>query len=190
MRAFRPEPDDTGSRLKEVDFTGRAHELLFELITIHAETTLADIFRLMEASPLLQEFCRRDFVEELCAEARKGAAEPSARARPGHEGIEFLELHQEWGLDTSTKEYSGMQRLHRIEVLNHHRAAIGRNTVCERTQRGRLRPSSFLEPAADSRPQPRTVSTSVPEREWLMSFEVSRAATVAGGAGIDAALLR
>ena len=26
MRAFRPEPDDTGNRLKEVDVTGRAHE--------------------------------------------------------------------------------------------------------------------------------------------------------------------
>lgn len=102
------------------------------MITIHAETTLADIFRLMEASPLPQKFCRRDFAEELCAEARKGAAEPSARARSAHEGIEFLELYQEWGLDTSTNEYSGMQRLHRIEVLNR-RAANGRNTVCERT---------------------------------------------------------
>ena len=132
MRAFRPEPDDTGSRVEELDFTGRAHELLFELITIHAETTLADIFRLMEASPLLQKFYHRDFAEELCAEARKGAAEPLARApawppqgrtpecaarrfpdqRAAHEGIEFLELYQEWGLDTGTNEYSGMQHLH------------------------------------------------------------------------------
>lgn len=112
MRAFRPEPDDTGRRLNEVDVTGRAHELLFELITVHAETTLADIFRLMEASPLLQKFYRRDFAEELCAEARKGAAEPPARERAAHEGIEFLELYQQWGLDTSTNEYSGMQRLH------------------------------------------------------------------------------
>ena len=112
MRACRPEPDDTGNRLKEVDVTGRAHEHLFELVTVHAETTLADIFRLMEASPLLQKFYRRDFAEELCAEARKGAAEPPARERAAHEGIEFLELYQEWGLDTSTNEYSGMQRLH------------------------------------------------------------------------------
>ena len=131
MRAFRPEPDDTDSRLNEVDVTGRAHELLFELIAVHAETTLADIFRLMEASPLLQKFYRRDFAEELCAEARKGAIEPSAREpagpsqgrtpecaarrfpdqRAAHEGIEFLELYQQWGLDTSTNEYSGMQRL-------------------------------------------------------------------------------
>ena len=63
-----------GDRLNEVDVTGRAHEILFELITIHTETTLADIFRLMEASPLLQKFYRRDFAEELCAEARKGGS--------------------------------------------------------------------------------------------------------------------
>ena len=112
LRAFRPEPDDTGSRLKEVDVTGRAHELLFKLITVHAETTLYDIFRLMEASPLLQKFYRRDFAEELCAEARKGAVEPPARERASYEGIEFLELYQQWGLDTSTNEYSGVQRLH------------------------------------------------------------------------------
>ena len=111
MRAFRPEPDDTDSRLNEVDVTGRAHELLFELITVHAGTTLADIFRLMEASPLLQKFYRRGFAEELCAEARKRAVEPPARERASYEGIEFLELFQEWGLDTSTNEYSGMQRL-------------------------------------------------------------------------------
>jgi hypothetical protein len=131
MRAFRSEPDDTGRRLNEVDVTGRAHELLSEIITVHAETTLADIFRLMEASPLLQMFYRRDFAEELCAEARKGVVEPLARepagppqgrtpecaarsshdSRASYEGIEFLELYQQWGLDTSTNEYSGMQRL-------------------------------------------------------------------------------
>jgi hypothetical protein len=112
MRAFRPEPDDTGSRLKEVGVTGRAYELLFELVTVHAETTFADIFRLMEASPLLQTFYRRDFAEELCAEARKGAAAPSPSGQAARESIEFLELYQEWELDTSTNEYSGMQRLH------------------------------------------------------------------------------
>jgi hypothetical protein len=112
MRGFRSDPDDVGGRRGEVDVTGRAHELLFDLITVHAETTLADIFGLMEASPLLQKFYRRDFAEELCAEARKGAIEPPAREQAPHEGIEFLELYQQWGLDTSTNEYSGTQRLH------------------------------------------------------------------------------
>ncbi len=58
LRAFRPEPDDTGSQPKDVDVTSRSHEFLFELITVHAETTLADIFRLMDASPLLQKVYR------------------------------------------------------------------------------------------------------------------------------------
>ena len=49
MRAIRPESDDTGSRPQEVDVTGRAHEHLFEIVTVHGETTLADIFRLMES---------------------------------------------------------------------------------------------------------------------------------------------
>jgi len=111
MRAFRPEAEDMGSRLKEVDVTDRAHEFVFELITIHAETTLADIFRLMEASPLLQKLYRRDFADELSALARKGGAEPSSREQAAHAGIEFLELYQEWGLNTSTSEYSGMHRL-------------------------------------------------------------------------------
>ena len=43
MRAFRPDPDETGSRLKEVDVTGRVHEHLFQFVTVHAETTLPDI---------------------------------------------------------------------------------------------------------------------------------------------------
>jgi len=66
--------------------TGRAHQFLFELITIHAETTRADIFRLMEVSPLLQKLYRRDFAEELSAQARKGGVEPSSREQAGQAG--------------------------------------------------------------------------------------------------------
>lgn len=43
MREFRPEPCDVDARTNEVDVTERAHEFLFEPITIHAGTTLADI---------------------------------------------------------------------------------------------------------------------------------------------------
>ena len=111
MRAIRPQPDDMGGRPNGVDVTGRAHELLFELVTVHADTTLADIFRLMDASPLPQKFYHRDFADELCAEARRGAVELPARERASHQGIECLELYQQWGLDSSTNEYSGTQRL-------------------------------------------------------------------------------
>ena len=158
MRAFRPEPGDTGSRLKEVDVTGRAHELLFELITVHAETTLADIFRLMEASPLLQKFYRRDFAEELCAEARKGTAEPPSRERAPHEGIEFLELYQDWGLDTSTNEYSGMQRLH-LHGISHE---LAEDLPEERRKKGeRIEWSVSLTPLRELLPLPVRVKDEV-----------------------------
>jgi hypothetical protein len=51
------------------------------------------------------------FAQELCAEARKGPIDPRAQDRAPHEGIEFLELYQQWGLDTGTHEYSGKQHL-------------------------------------------------------------------------------
>ena len=112
VRPFKPEPGDLGGQLNEADVTGRAHEFLFEFITLQSGTTLGDIFRLMDASPLLQQFYRQDFAQDLCAEARKGPLDPPARDRASHEGIERLELYQQWGLDTSTNEYSGTQRLH------------------------------------------------------------------------------
>ena len=106
-RPFKPEPDELGGRLNETDVNDRADEFLFEFVTIQAGTTLADIFRLMDASPLLQQFYRRDFAAELCAEARKGPVDPATPDPSTHEGLEFLELYQQWGLDTSTNEYSG-----------------------------------------------------------------------------------
>lgn len=108
LREFRPEPGDVGGRPDEIDVSDRAHEFLFEIVTVHAETTLADIFRLLDASPLLQTIYRRDFAEELCAEARLG---PTEIVEAHYEGIKSLELYHQWGLDTSTNEYSGIQHL-------------------------------------------------------------------------------
>lgn len=109
LRAFRPEPDDLASRPKERDVTDRAHEFLFEPITLHPNTTLAEVFDLMETSPLLKCVYRPAFVEELCAEASKGPT-PGAR-QPPNERIEFLELHAAWGLDKHTQTYCGTTRL-------------------------------------------------------------------------------
>ena len=76
--------------------------------------TVGDIFRLLEASPLLRQVFRRDFAEELCAEARKGpvAAVKTADDSSADERIEYLELYQQWSLDTSTSVYGPTQRLH------------------------------------------------------------------------------
>jgi|CXWL01.1.fsa_nt_gi hypothetical protein len=127
LRGFRPDPGDVGGRPNETDVSDRAQEFLFELVTVHPETTLADIFSLLEASPLLQRIYRRDLVEELCAEARNGPEELLADAT--YEGIEFLELYQQWGLDTSTNEYSGAQHLQ----LH----GIGRELAEDRPQEGK-----------------------------------------------------
>ena len=109
LRAFRPEPDELGPRPKDRKVTDRAHEFLFEAITLHPQVTLADVFALMEASPLLKRIYRPSFVGELCAEASKGLAH--AEQQPAHDRIEHLELYAQWGLDTHTQTYSGTTRL-------------------------------------------------------------------------------
>ncbi len=65
----------------------------------------------MDASPLLQTIYRRDLAAELCKEARKDAIATTDGERAAHDGIEFLELYQQWGLDTSTGQYSGAAHL-------------------------------------------------------------------------------
>ena len=53
-----------------------AHERLFEFVRIDAAVTLGDVLGLLVASPVLKQVFRRDFAEELCAEAAKGARMP------------------------------------------------------------------------------------------------------------------
>lgn len=92
------------------DVTALAHEYLFESITIEKDVLLADIFRLLNAAPILTVLLRRDFSEELLVEARKGAS-PSCDPVYSLEGIEFLELYQIWLLNTATREYESVHRL-------------------------------------------------------------------------------
>jgi len=95
----------------EQDVADRAHEYLFETIEMDSRVTLADVFRLLDRDPILRQVFRRDWAEELCAEARKGPTEPSSPDPAWHEGIEWLELYQEWSLDTGSGTYLPMQRL-------------------------------------------------------------------------------
>ena len=108
LRAFRPDPDDLGPRPKERVVTDHAHEFLFDAITLHPQTTLADVFALLEATPLLKRIYRPAFVDALCAEAGKG---PVRDEQPPHDRIEFLELYAQWRLDTHTQTYSDTTRL-------------------------------------------------------------------------------
>ena len=147
-----------GGRLNEVNVTGQAHAYLFECITVHAGATLGDVFRLMQASPLLLQFYRRDFADELCAEARKGAVELPFPERAWYEGIEFLELYQQWGLDTSTNEYSGTQRLH-LHGIGHE---LAQDLPEERKKKGeRIEWSVSLTPLRELLSLPVRVSTEV-----------------------------
>lgn len=105
--------DDSGSgRWTELNVTERGHEYLFAHVTRGRAVTLGDIFRLLEASPVLKQVFQRDFVEDLCDEARKGPVAMDATEATSPEGIEFLELYPQWCLDTSTRTYTATQRLH------------------------------------------------------------------------------
>lgn len=93
---------------------GKCEDGHFDFVTMDATVTVGDIFRLLDASPLLQQVFRRDFAEELCAEARKG---PVTAVKPpddsaADERIEYLELYQRWSVDTSTSLYGQTHRLH------------------------------------------------------------------------------
>jgi len=108
LRAFRPDPDDLGPRPKGRVVTNHAHEFLFDSITLHPQTTLAGVFALAEASPLLKRIYRPAFVDALCVEARKV---PRRDGQQQHDRIEFLELYAQWRLDTHTQTYSDTTRL-------------------------------------------------------------------------------
>lgn len=92
------------------DFTSSAHEFLFDDVDIGNGFTLADLFRLLEACPVLQKIMRRDFSDELMAEARKGVSQ-EFKAGYDPEGIEYLELYQIWHKNTATSEYQPTHRL-------------------------------------------------------------------------------
>ena len=113
-RTWETDGKHEDGRWDELDVTDCAHERIFDFVTMDAAVTVGDIFRLLDASPLLQQVFRRDFAEELCAEARKG---PTTAVKTGadssvDERIEYLELYQQWSFDTSTCVYGPTQRLH------------------------------------------------------------------------------
>lgn len=96
----------------ETDVAGRAVEFLYEPVTLDHGLTLGDVFKLLDTCPPLRQVFRRDFADELCAEARKGPL-PQSRGSDPEEvaGVEYLELYWSWGYDTATKAYSSVHRL-------------------------------------------------------------------------------
>lgn len=97
-------------RYIDLNVTTVAHEYLFESAPLDQDVLLADIFKLLDAAPVLTTVLRRDFSNELLVEARKGVASDFTHAY-SPEGIEFLELYQCWHLNTATREYEPVHRL-------------------------------------------------------------------------------
>lgn len=83
-----------------VDVTSTAHQFLFEPVELDG-ITLQDVFGLLDRDPILVQVLRRYFVQELLEHARKGALQHDNSYDP--QGIEYLELYQCLGLDTSTR---------------------------------------------------------------------------------------
>lgn len=110
LTVVRSVEEDGKRRPLTVDVTGRAHEFLFETVTLAEGVTLADVLGLLDASPVLASVFRQDFSEELLAHARKGL---SPKFVPGYdpEGIEYLELYQIWHLHTGTQTYQPTHHL-------------------------------------------------------------------------------
>lgn len=87
-----------------VDVTDRAAEFLFAGIKVDEGVTLQDVVKLLD-DPVMRTVFRRDYVNELLAEAALG---PQFKEEPKHERIEYLELNQLWHLDSSTSEFTSV----------------------------------------------------------------------------------
>jgi len=118
--SVRPEPVlihqrygvETAAVGKASDVTHRAVQYLFEPVALDPAFTLGDLFELLQINEDLRQVFRRDYAEELCAEARKGPLPQSVE--PGMEdvsGIEYLELYRQWRLDTLDATYWGVHGL-------------------------------------------------------------------------------
>lgn len=90
-----------------IDVTARAIEFLFYPVILDPSLKLGDIFRLLDACPLLLQVYRQTFAEQLCVEARKGPLH-----EPDFDDCEFLELRRLWSLDSHNLVYSDILRLH------------------------------------------------------------------------------
>jgi len=108
---MRDGAEGEGRRAFEEEVTAGAHEWLFTPVVLEADVTVGDVFRLLDACPILTLIFARNFAVELCDEARLGAVDAKQRDPASPEGIEYLELYPQWSLDTSTTTYASTQRL-------------------------------------------------------------------------------
>lgn len=91
-----------------MDVTARAVEYLFDTVEVDPAVTLGDIFRLLEANPALKHVFKRDYAEQLAAEALKG---PLPDDDDIQDRLEYLELDEQWRLNTAENAYDPTHRL-------------------------------------------------------------------------------
>lgn len=94
------------------DVTDRAHEFLFETVTLDPAVTLADVMQLLIGNPVLRAVFRRDWADEICVEAAKGPLVDDEAEKDPVERIEYLELYSQWHLDSRAQRYDPVHRLH------------------------------------------------------------------------------
>lgn len=104
--------DQTAAQGEYVPFDvgNRAIEFLFQPVKLADDLRLRDVFLLVQRNPELLRVLRRDWAEELLAEALQGEAKPYT-GEYDPEGIEFLELYAQWNYNSQTTEYTGISRL-------------------------------------------------------------------------------
>jgi hypothetical protein len=94
------------------DVATQAMAFLFEPVALHPDLRLDDLFKLLDACPVLKDVFRRSWAAELCDEARKGPLALSLGSDPVETaGVEYLELYWSWKLDTSSNTYQSVNRL-------------------------------------------------------------------------------
>lgn len=81
-----------------VDVTDRAHQYLWELVSVQSSLKVGDIFRLLRACPPLIDIFSRWHAKEFLEHAEKGGEEWPDDV-PQNERIEYLELSSEWFAD-------------------------------------------------------------------------------------------
>lgn len=111
FRDFSPHNADGDPAARNV--AGQATAYLFEPVALHPDLKLRDVFQVFEACPELHAVFSRNWSFAVCEEARKGPVPRPHRDHPAEAaGIEYLELYWSWALDTHSREYSGVHRLH------------------------------------------------------------------------------
>lgn len=92
------------------DVTERAHQYLWETVSVQSSLKVGDIFRLLRACPPLIDIFARWHVKEFLESAERGGEEWPAEA-PLHGRIESFELTSGWHADAKTGRIEYNQKM-------------------------------------------------------------------------------